>query len=224
MTGYDFHPEAAIDLDEIWEFIAEDNLDAADTVITGILAAIDALAAFPHQGHRRPDLTSRPLRFILALDYLIAYPPDEKPLWVVAVMHGRRSPRVMAAILILRARIVFRSSIPFADRAFRDLAARAATLPDLIREVERWRNRLMHAGFSTLVSGSLVTPAELRNDHILGVYDSTGRSMLLDRILGALKADTTNGDKRSLSEAIRRVDQMLRETEATLSRTSMEVR
>ena len=22
MTGYDFHPEAAIDLDEIWEFVA----------------------------------------------------------------------------------------------------------------------------------------------------------------------------------------------------------
>jgi plasmid stabilization system protein ParE len=30
MTGYNFHPEAAIDLDEIWDFIAEDNLDAAD--------------------------------------------------------------------------------------------------------------------------------------------------------------------------------------------------
>jgi plasmid stabilization system protein ParE len=29
MTGYDFHPEAALDLDEIWEFIAGDNLDAA---------------------------------------------------------------------------------------------------------------------------------------------------------------------------------------------------
>jgi hypothetical protein len=23
MTGYDFHPEAVLDLDEIWEFIAE---------------------------------------------------------------------------------------------------------------------------------------------------------------------------------------------------------
>ena len=29
MTGYDFHPEAALDLDEIWEFIAGDNVDAA---------------------------------------------------------------------------------------------------------------------------------------------------------------------------------------------------
>jgi hypothetical protein len=38
MTGYDFHPEAALDLDEIWEFIAEANLDAADRVIVDILA------------------------------------------------------------------------------------------------------------------------------------------------------------------------------------------
>ena len=35
----------------------------------------------------------------LVRDYLIAYAPDEKPLWVIAVMHGRRNPRLMAAIL-----------------------------------------------------------------------------------------------------------------------------
>jgi hypothetical protein len=46
-----------------------------------------------------PILTSRPLRFIRVRDYLIAYAPDEKPLWVIAVMHGHRSPRGMAAIL-----------------------------------------------------------------------------------------------------------------------------
>lgn len=53
----------------------------------------------PFRGHKRPDLTSRPLRFILIREYLIAYAPDETPLWIVAVMHGRRSPRVIAAIL-----------------------------------------------------------------------------------------------------------------------------
>jgi len=103
MIGYDFHPEAALDLDEIWEFIAEAsldaNLDAADRVIADILAALDKLLPFPNQGHRRPDLTSRPLRFTLVREYLIAYAPDEKPLWVIAVLHGRRNPRVMAAIL-----------------------------------------------------------------------------------------------------------------------------
>lgn len=99
MTGYDLHPEARLDIDEIWEFIGADNLDAADRVIREIFDAVRALVPFPRQGHRRSDLTSRPLRFITVYDYLIAYAPDEKPLWVVAVMHGRCNPQVMAAIL-----------------------------------------------------------------------------------------------------------------------------
>jgi toxin ParE1/3/4 len=99
MIAYDFHPQARLDLEEIWEFIRGDNLDAADRLIAEILEAIDALVPFPGRGHRRQDLTSRPLRFILVREYLIAYAPEEKPLWVVAVMHGRRSPRLMATIL-----------------------------------------------------------------------------------------------------------------------------
>jgi toxin ParE1/3/4 len=99
MSGYAFHPSARDDLDEIWDYIAADNLDAADRVITEILDAIRAVVPFPHSGHRRPDLTARPLRFIIVREYLIAYAPDEKPLWVIAVMHAHRNPRVMAAIL-----------------------------------------------------------------------------------------------------------------------------
>jgi toxin ParE1/3/4 len=99
MTGYALHPEAFIDLDDIREHIAEDNPDAADRVITEIFDGIRGLVAFPNQGYRRPNLTSRPLRFKLVREYVIAYAPEKKPLWVVAVFHGRRSPRVMAAIL-----------------------------------------------------------------------------------------------------------------------------
>ena len=99
MSGFELHPGAYADLDELWEFIAEDSIDAADRVRDKIYYAIQALVPFPHQGHRRPDLTSRPLRFWRVHDYLIAYAPDERPLWVVAVLHGRRNPRVMAAIL-----------------------------------------------------------------------------------------------------------------------------
>ena len=55
MTGYDFHPKAVNDLDEIWGFIAADNLDAADRMIGEILAAIDALvaASAPMRDHWR---------------------------------------------------------------------------------------------------------------------------------------------------------------------------
>ena len=53
MSGYVFHPEADSDLDDIWEFIARDNLNAA----------------------------------------------GEKPMLVLAVLHGHRNPRIMSAIL-----------------------------------------------------------------------------------------------------------------------------
>jgi plasmid stabilization system protein ParE len=99
MTGYAFHPEARLDLDEIWDFIHADSLDAADRVIAEILSAIAALVPLPNRGRRRPDLTGKPLRFILVREYLVAYAPEEKPLWVIAVLHGRRNPRVIAAIL-----------------------------------------------------------------------------------------------------------------------------
>jgi plasmid stabilization system protein ParE len=32
-------------------------------------------------------------------DYVIAYAAEEKPLAIVAILHGRRNPRVIAAIL-----------------------------------------------------------------------------------------------------------------------------
>ncbi len=99
MTGFALHPEALADLDDIRQHIAEDNPDAANRVITEIFDVLRSLVAFPHQGYRRPNLTSRPLRFRLVREYVIAYAPEKKPLWVVAVFHGRRSPRVMAAIL-----------------------------------------------------------------------------------------------------------------------------
>jgi plasmid stabilization system protein ParE len=93
MSGYAFHPDAFADLDEIWEYIAKDNLDAADRILADIHTVLRTLATSPHIGHRRPDLTARPMRFhVVRDDFLIAYAPDENPLWVVAVLHGRRNP------------------------------------------------------------------------------------------------------------------------------------
>ena len=97
--GFRLHPKAAQDITDIWEYIASDNPLAAGRVREQILVAIRDLVPFPHQGHRRSDLSSRTLRFHPVREYLIAYAPDETPLLVVAVLHGPRSPRVMAAIL-----------------------------------------------------------------------------------------------------------------------------
>ena len=99
MSGFVLHPQACTDIEEIWEYIAADSLDAADRVREEIYEAIQSLVPFPYLAHPRPDLTARPLRFHTVRDYVIIYAPDEKPLAVIAVLHGRRSPRVIAAIL-----------------------------------------------------------------------------------------------------------------------------
>ena len=96
---FDLHPLAAKDINDIWEHIALDNAQAAGRVREEFIRSLHNLAVFPNQGHKRPDLTSRPVRFKLVREYLIVYAPDKHPLLVLAVVHGRRSPRVIAAIL-----------------------------------------------------------------------------------------------------------------------------
>ena len=97
MSRFALHPQAFHDIDEISEYVAADSVAAASRLRAEIFAAIRGLVPFPQQGHTRSDLTSRPLRFIVVREYLIANAPDEKPLWVVAVLHGRRSPQLFAA-------------------------------------------------------------------------------------------------------------------------------
>lgn len=47
MSGFVLHPEALADLEEIWEYIGADNLDAADRVLEEIYEAIRAVVPFP---------------------------------------------------------------------------------------------------------------------------------------------------------------------------------
>ena len=70
MTSYILAPEALQDLQDIWDYIATENLDAADRVIDTLFAAFEQLAALPGLGHRREDLTNRPLRFWTVDAYL----------------------------------------------------------------------------------------------------------------------------------------------------------
>lgn len=63
MSDFRLSPQAFRDIDEIWEFIAEDNLDAADRIRDEIFAACEKLAEMPGMGHLRDDLADEPLRF-----------------------------------------------------------------------------------------------------------------------------------------------------------------
>lgn len=63
MSGYILSTAAEFDLDEIWEYIAADNIDAADRWIEKLFDAFEALGQTPGMGHRREDLTSYPALF-----------------------------------------------------------------------------------------------------------------------------------------------------------------
>ena len=72
MSEFVLHPGAYSDLEEIWEYVAEENPEAGDRLIEEIFAAIRSLVPFPQVGHVRSELTKRPLRFHLVRECLIA--------------------------------------------------------------------------------------------------------------------------------------------------------
>ena len=148
--------------------------------------------------------------------------PDVHTLIRIAVVYTDGAmvgnPEVLRQLIDIRAAV--RRSVPFAERAFRDLAAREGTLSDLIRDVEGWRQNLRAGGFSTLTGRRVVVAAELHQRGMLVEADPGGRAMLHERIHSALRNDdSTNGPRAqsSLSEAVDRVVNMLNETEEALS-------
>jgi plasmid stabilization system protein ParE len=57
VSDYILSVDADFDLDEIWEFIAADDIDAADHWIEKLFNAFESLGQTPGMGHRRrPDL------------------------------------------------------------------------------------------------------------------------------------------------------------------------
>jgi plasmid stabilization system protein ParE len=62
-AAFQFTPQAAEDLDGIWQFIAEDNGDAADRVEAEIVATCRRLTKHPGMGNKRQDVTPLAVRF-----------------------------------------------------------------------------------------------------------------------------------------------------------------
>jgi plasmid stabilization system protein ParE len=90
MTRYELTKEALGDIDELWLYIAEDSIDAANRVSDAILDACDLLSEQPLVGHARPDLTERPVLFWSSGKYLIVYRPETNPIRIIAVFHSSR--------------------------------------------------------------------------------------------------------------------------------------
>ena len=81
--------KAETDLDEIWLWIAEDNIKAAEDTIERIEAAENRLGQFPELGQARPDL-SEGVRHWPVGSYLILYRIEADHVLIVRVIHGAR--------------------------------------------------------------------------------------------------------------------------------------
>jgi plasmid stabilization system protein ParE len=90
MSDYVLSAGAEFDLDDIWEYIANDNIDAADRWIAKLFDAFDTIARTPGIGHTRQDLTDYPVLFWPVGAYLILYRVSSERVEIVAVTQGAR--------------------------------------------------------------------------------------------------------------------------------------
>jgi plasmid stabilization system protein ParE len=90
MSGYLLGPDAEWDLDDLWEYIAQDSVGAADRLMAEIFEAFEVLARNPGMGHKREDLTTFPVLFWPVGNYLIIYRAAQSLVEIVAIAHGKR--------------------------------------------------------------------------------------------------------------------------------------
>jgi len=89
VADYFLSPAARQDLVEIWQYVAEDNVSAADQLLTKLETAVRRLAERPRLGHRRPDLTDQKVLFWPVGSLLVIY-RDPAPIEIVRVLSGYR--------------------------------------------------------------------------------------------------------------------------------------
>jgi len=80
---------AAADLDDIWLYVAKDNVPAADRLMDRIADRYWSLVGHPRLGVARPDITPD-ARMLTIGDYLILYRVVGADAEVVRVVHGAR--------------------------------------------------------------------------------------------------------------------------------------
>ena len=83
------------DLEEIWEYISRDSIDAADRVLGEIEEAANRLGETPGIGHLRPDLSARGSRFFAVYSYLLVYRAEAQPIIILRVLHGARDVQAL---------------------------------------------------------------------------------------------------------------------------------
>jgi plasmid stabilization system protein ParE len=84
------HPARQAGVNDIWDYIAGDNIEAADRVLDALNNAMVKLAKTPGIGHWREELADKRHRFFLVYSYLIVYRHETKPLQIIRILHAAR--------------------------------------------------------------------------------------------------------------------------------------
>lgn len=83
---------AVLDIDGIWAFLLErDSLETADRIVLELFQTFYKIAGAPNSGHKRSDLTLRPVLFYRVFSYLIVYSAELRPVQILSVLHGKRN-------------------------------------------------------------------------------------------------------------------------------------
>ncbi|MBR0711476.1 type II toxin-antitoxin system RelE/ParE family toxin [Bradyrhizobium liaoningense] len=82
-------PQADLDLDSIWDFIASNSVRAADKQIARIGEIFEMLRENPLAGRERRELKTG-LRSFPVGNYVIFYAPLPDGVEIIRVMHGRQ--------------------------------------------------------------------------------------------------------------------------------------
>jgi plasmid stabilization system protein ParE len=77
----------------VWEYIAADDVKAANDLLARVEHALDLLAEIPAIGHTRNEVRDPRYRFWTIRPYLIAYRFTARTLTVVRVIRGSRDFR-----------------------------------------------------------------------------------------------------------------------------------
>ena len=89
-----YTPAAIDDMDEIFSYISQDNVTAAESLLENLNFQIGCLAAFPHLGtvlsEEKYTLIERGFRFIVVHPYLIFYKILDDIIIIYRILHGRR--------------------------------------------------------------------------------------------------------------------------------------
>ena len=87
-SNYTLRKKAENDLDEILDYIAQDNPKAALELYETFLKQFELLSLFPESGRLRKEFS--PAVRSLAVGYYIIFFAEKNPVEIVRVLHGAR--------------------------------------------------------------------------------------------------------------------------------------